>query len=568
MTVANAISEQFYLGDGVTTSFDFTYPVQAVTDLVVSVNGYAMTLGVDYSGVLLVGGASGARITFTAAPANGATVFLLRTPPVSQGFVFVAGMKLWEGTIGIILDKLTMLVAKLYRRSIVLSDTDPTTSPLVLPSKTARANMVLGFDASGNLATYIAGSVSSFTGIFSAVNTWLAQQIFKTASDAFTATANYSAGSTNARTLTVSGSFASPNTTQDAAAIVQKSTASIATSGVNSASYVSIFKKMTGANTRASAIFTEAQDTVGGAGSWVEGIKTLATITGGTLGSAYGAVLSAGLGSGISYTYLVGAEATTENYSGVDSPIYAALNLNQFSAAFVATNITGGVGSKSDAAFFTNPYSGAPFRTGFAVYGDDGGGRKGVDHTGFAVKGALVHGLDLYGGGASYSGSAIRLPNLGIVRARNAANNYDHNVLYYDGANQLVIGLDAAQVVFGVQIYAPAAVVAGLATVQALSLSAPVTKTANYTTDSGAAKDSTIIFNGAASLTLTLPAPATYPGRRIRVKTIAAFTVVSASSNVVPLTGGAAGTAILAATAGKWADLDSDGTNWVITAGN
>ena len=42
-----------------------------------------------------------------------------------------------------------------------------------------------------------------------------------------------------------------------------------------------------------------------------------------------------------------------------------------------------------------------------------------------------------------------------------------------------------------------------------------------------------------------------------------AFTVVSASSNVVPLTGGAAGTAILAATAGKWCTLVSDGTNWI-----
>jgi len=43
---------------------------------------------------------------------------------------------------------------------------------------------------------------------------------------------------------------------------------------------------------------------------------------------------------------------------------------------------------------------------------------------------------------------------------------------------------------------------------------------------------------------------------------------VSASSNVVPLVGGAAGTAILAATAGKWALAKSDGTNWQLMAGN
>ncbi len=109
---------------------------------------------------------------------------------------------------------------------------------------------------------------------------------------------------------------------------------------------------------------------------------------------------------------------------------------------------------------------------------------------------------------------------------------------------------------------------AGLVTTQAISTSAPTTKTANYTVDSGASKDSSIIFNGAGSLTITLPAAASFSGRILRVKTIAAQTVVSASSNVVPLAGGAAGTAILAATAGKWADLQSDGSNWIIMAAN
>lgn len=564
MTVANAISEQFYLGDGVTTSFDFTYPVQAVTDLVVSVNGYAMTLGVDYSGVLLVGGASGARITFTAAPANGATVFLLRAPPVSQGFAFVAGMKIWEGTIGAVVDKLTMLVAKLSRRALVLSDTDPTTSPLVLPSKSVRAGTALGFDSNGNPTTLPVTPITSYAGLFSQINTWLAQQIFKTASDAFTATAGYSGGTTNARVLAVSGAVAAPGSTQDAAAVVQKSTASVATSGVNPAHYASIFKTVSGANTRATASYAEGQDSAGGAGSWVEAFRGYAGITAGALGSAFGGIFSGGVGAGVTYTYLFGVRAGVENFSGVDALQWDSFDRSKYSAGFVASNNRTGVGNKSDVAFMTDPDSGAPFRTGFAVYGDDGGGRKGVDHTGFAVKGALVVGLDLHGGGASYSGSAIRLPNLGTVRARNAANNADHNVLYYDGTNQLILGADAVQTIIATQL-----TVTGPSIAQVFVGSAPRTKTANYTVDSVlASMDRTITFNGAASLTLTLPAAASWTGRRIRVRTIAAFTVVSASSNVVPLAGGAAGTAILAATAGKWADLESDGSNWLITAGN
>lgn len=108
----------------------------------------------------------------------------------------------------------------------------------------------------------------------------------------------------------------------------------------------------------------------------------------------------------------------------------------------------------------------------------------------------------------------------------------------------------------------------GLLTTSGVATSGPITKTANYTLDPTSTIDSSIILNGSASITLTLPNPVTYPGRVIRLKTIAAFTVVSASSNVVPLAGGAAGTAILAGTAGKWADIQSDGTNWIIMAGN
>jgi len=92
---------------------------------------------------------------------------------------------------------------------------------------------------------------------------------------------------------------------------------------------------------------------------------------------------------------------------------------------------------------------------------------------------------------------------------------------------------------------------------------APTIKTANYTQLEA---DYSLIFNGTGSITLTLLAAATYPGKILYVKTIAAQTVVSASSNVKPIDTDTAGTAILAATAGKWAMLQSDGTNWVIMA--
>jgi 3-dehydroquinate synthase class II len=95
---------------------------------------------------------------------------------------------------------------------------------------------------------------------------------------------------------------------------------------------------------------------------------------------------------------------------------------------------------------------------------------------------------------------------------------------------------------------------------------APVTKTGDFTV---AAAESFLINNKSGSTcTVTLPSASAFSGREITIKTIQAQTTVSASSNVVPLAGGAAGTAILAGTAGKWATLVSNGTNWEIMASN
>lgn len=78
--------------------------------------------------------------------------------------------------------------------------------------------------------------------------------------------------------------------------------------------------------------------------------------------------------------------------------------------------------------------------------------------------------------------------------------------------------------------------------------------------------ETTIIVDYAGACALTLPTA--HKGRKLRIVTKTANTVASASANVVPLAGGAAGSAILSASAGKWADLEGNGSNWDIVAGN
>lgn len=100
----------------------------------------------------------------------------------------------------------------------------------------------------------------------------------------------------------------------------------------------------------------------------------------------------------------------------------------------------------------------------------------------------------------------------------------------------------------------------GEATATNLRRGAPVSKTSSF---SVAAGENWIICNG-AGIVVTLPAAASFTGREIMLKNISANAVTSNASNVVPLAGGAAGTALLPASAGSWVTVVSDGTNWII----
>ena len=90
------------------------------------------------------------------------------------------------------------------------------------------------------------------------------------------------------------------------------------------------------------------------------------------------------------------------------------------------------------------------------------------------------------------------------------------------------------------------------------------TKVADFTL---ADTEGWVINNKSGSTcTVTLPAASAWTGRVVTFKNLQLQTLVSASSNVVPLIGGAAGTAILPGLVGAWATLVSDGTNWVVMA--
>jgi len=95
----------------------------------------------------------------------------------------------------------------------------------------------------------------------------------------------------------------------------------------------------------------------------------------------------------------------------------------------------------------------------------------------------------------------------------------------------------------------------------ALLLTVPVTVTADFTVGTSAWY---INNKSGSTCTVTLPTASAWPGRYLTFKNMQAQTLVSASSNVVPIDSTVAGTAILLAVVGNWATMVSNGTNWII----
>lgn len=285
----------------------------------------------------------------------------------------------------------------------------------------------------------------AYTNMLTTINIWRAQQKF--GGDAFAQTANYSAGNppTNARIISTYGSAATPATTQDPTEAIQKVSNVSTASGINQTLYVSNIKQMSGANQRATAIFTECQDKAASSVSWCEAYKGIASATAGSGASLYGGVFSAGTGSGISANYAIGVEASNEVHGGSNAPIWVSFNPTAYSAGFIATNGTNDATViKSDVAFLTNPYSGQPYRTGFGCYGNDGAGNVGVDDTCFAMKGSIPKGIDL--SLSSFSTASILYPNNTPTRWLNALGNAYHNLEYYNTSDEFVLGAEASGV--------------------------------------------------------------------------------------------------------------------------
>jgi hypothetical protein len=152
MPVEAQTVEYSYLGDGVSTVFEFPSRFLSNADLFVALNGVLQVAGFVITGA---GTDNGGEVTFTVPPGNLVRVMIVRNPSPSQLIDFENGQTVLEGTLDNALDKLTMIAQYLLRsarRSVRIGDAAYTTEDpnlLSLPVVTARLSKILAFDENG-----------------------------------------------------------------------------------------------------------------------------------------------------------------------------------------------------------------------------------------------------------------------------------------------------------------------------------------------------------------------------------------------------------------------------------
>ena len=162
MTISTTTIKNSFSGDGSTTAFTYTFPINTTSEILVierSALGVE-TIKAEGTGSTNYGivnnGAAGGIVTMVTAPADGTILILRRNTALTQETDYVANDPFPAETHEDALDKLQMQTQELQEqadRSFKVSRTNTITSSEFTDSAADRASKTLGFDSNGNLTT-------------------------------------------------------------------------------------------------------------------------------------------------------------------------------------------------------------------------------------------------------------------------------------------------------------------------------------------------------------------------------------------------------------------------------
>ena len=272
MTISSTTVKNSYSGNGSTTAFAYTFKIFANTDLQVIIRSSTgtetvKTLTTHYT-VSGVGDASGGNVTFTTGntPASGETVVIRRAVPQTQAIDYIANDPFPAESHEEGLDRATMTTQQVQEeldRAIKLSRTNTMTSTEFTVGATDRANKVLAFDSSGEIA--VTQELGTFRGNWSSGTAYLVRDLVKDTSTNnifIVNTAHTASGSQPLTTNTNSAKYdlivdaASATTSATNAATSATAAASSATAAATSATTAST--QASNASTSASTASTQA----------------------------------------------------------------------------------------------------------------------------------------------------------------------------------------------------------------------------------------------------------------------------------------------------------------------
>jgi hypothetical protein len=402
MTISSTTVRNSYNGDGSTTTFSYTFKIFANSDLQVIIRNNTTatetvkTLTTHYT-VTGVGSASGGSVIFTAGniPASGETVVLRRAVPQTQAIDYIANDPFPAESHEEGLDRAMMTLQQVQEevtRSIKLSRTNTMTSTEFTVGSSDRANKVLAFDSSGEIA--ITQEIGTFRGNWSTSVSYQQRDLIKDTTnnniyiantahtssgslpissnadsakwnlivDAASATASASAAATSAtnaaNSATASANSASAAATSESNAATSESNASTsATNAANSATSAS--NSATTATTQATAAAGSATSAASSAST----ATTQATNAANSATSASGSASTATTQAGIATTQASNASTSASNAATSESNAASSASTATTQATNASNSATASAASAAAAAasadVFDDTYLGA-----------------------------------------------------------------------------------------------------------------------------------------------------------------------------------------------------------------
>ena len=259
MTISSTTVKNSYSGDGSTTTFNYTFKIFADSDLQViirdaSATETVKTLTTHYT-VTGAGDAGGGTVVFTAGniPASTETVVLRRAVPQTQAIDYIANDPFPAESHEEGLDRAMMTLQQVQEevnRSIKLSRTNTMTSTEFAVGASDRANKVLAFDSSGEIA--VTQEIGTFRGDWSASVAYQERDLIKDTTNDNIYIANTAHTSSGSLPITSNTDSAKWDLIVDAASASSSATAAAASATAAAASATSAASSASAASTSAS----------------------------------------------------------------------------------------------------------------------------------------------------------------------------------------------------------------------------------------------------------------------------------------------------------------------------